>query len=313
MAQKDVTKMSMGDIKTELETQATAYNSALVKEKYDALPGITKRMDELVSEFAKQAKIEFLNALEGKENPMTLAIKSPKYTVLAYRDKADKESGAVTREVTNKTRTITFADLHSKFASSFKYKNWKAYVEQLNLRMCLWTAKELALPAAELKKIETEFSMKNGGADVDLGATPDSNTQLLKQLRIVCEGIYGEGEIKSEIKSHDVNYLKHCYTKMGKELRHVSTLNSSKLANCILVIMNRILTNSNYAVDYKTAQGKNNAETVSESKTTKKTVKTTKKSKKGKAAKAATEVRIVEREPASVTKSQPAQDAESVA
>lgn len=298
MAQKEVAKMSMADIKTELETQATAYNSALVKEKYEALPGITKRMDELVSEYAKKAKSEFLNALNGKENPLTLAIKSPNYTVLAYRDTADKKSGAVTREVTNKTRTITFADLNSKFASSFKYKNWKAYVEQLNLRMCLWTAKELDVPAAELKKIESEFAMKNGGADVDLGATPTSNTQLLKQLRAVCEGIYGEGDIKSEIKSHDVNYLQMCYTKMGKELRHVSTLNSSKLANVILVIMNRILTGTGYEVDYKVNQNKNSAETVQETKKTTK-VKSAKKSAKAKKpAKQESEsesVRIIER------------------
>lgn len=281
MAQKDATKMTMPEIKIELETLSGKYNSALVAEKYEKLPEITKRMDELVSEYAKQAKAAFLANLEGKENPLTLAITNPEYKVVVYKDKADKDTGAITREIGDKVKLITFNDLHTKFADAFRFKNWKAYVDQLNLRMCLWTANELGLSAAERKKIETEFAMKNGGADVDLQGTPTSNTQILKQLRAVCHGIFGEADIQAKIVSHDVAYLQMCYTKMGRELRHVSTLNSSKLAGCMLQIMNRVLTNSTYEVDYKKNKDgeKANAKTV-EAKPAKKSAKKTAKAAK---------------------------------
>ena len=266
MAQKDVTKMTMPEIKIELETLSGKYNSDLVAEKYDKLPAITKRMDELVSEYGKQAKAAFLASIDGKENPLTLAIMNPEYKVAVYKDKTDKESGAVTRDVGEKVKLITFNDLNTKFASNFRFKNWKAYVDQLNLRMCLWTANELGLSATDRKKIESEFAMKNGGADIDLQGTPTSNTQILKQLRTVCHGIYGEADIQAKIVSHDVSYLQMCYTKMGRELRHVSTLNSSKLSGCILQVMNRVLTNSTYEVDYKKHKDgeKSNAKTVEE-------------------------------------------------
>lgn len=249
---------TMASIKAELDKQRIQYNSisALGEEKADfvKLNAINKEMEKNIDEYATLAKAAFLDALTSSKSPVTDAIKAPTYTVLHIKDTVDKDTKVVVRTIEDKTRTITFRDLNSKFESGFRNTNWKAYVEQLNLRLCLLTADKLGLPAAEKKEIEKRFRMSNGGRDIDLGATPTSNTQLLKQLITVCTSIDGEVEeatIKSMIRSHDVEFLVMAYTRMGRELRHISTLNSNKLADAILVIMNRAMLNENYGLDYQ--------------------------------------------------------------
>ena len=106
--------------------------------------------------------------------------------------------------------------------------------------------------------------MTNGGKSIDLEGTPTSNTQLLKQLRTVINGIMGEEDITGKVTSHDVEYLKMVYTSKGRELRSVKTLNSAKLADAILNIMNRVMTGSAYSVDYQKSKDGTTGSTVTE-------------------------------------------------
>lgn len=258
--------MTMQEIKQELETKATQYNAAALAEQYAKMSKLDKEMQDLVSDYAKKSKEAYLDEKAKSKTPLTDSIIAPQYKVLKIKDTTDNDSGIITRSVDETNKTIQLNDLSAKFNSSFRFKNWKAYIEQLNLRLCLYTANKLELPTSDRKEIEEKFRMVNGGRDIDLGATPTSNTQLLKQLRTVCNGIMGESDIEGKITSHDVEYLKMVYTTKGRELRNIRTLNSAKLADAIINIMNRVMTDASYSITYQKSTDNAAGNTVTEAK-----------------------------------------------
>lgn len=271
---------TMIEIKATLESKAQEYNGLLLEKKYDKIPAITKEMDELVQEYAKKAKEEFLETSKAAENPLIDALTRLTYNVVAYRDMADKETGVVTRTITDKTRQIALADLYSAIPSKFRNAQWKYYVQKLNLLMCLWVAMELGAPGSEIEKIKSDFRMDAAARDISMGKTPTSNTQLLAQVQTTIDQIlYDEESVtvkgktqnrnRYRVTSHDVVFLRHAYTKLGREVKHISTLNHNKLALVLAQIMNEKLTNTGYQADYavnkeKAAAG--NLEVVQEAK-----------------------------------------------
>lgn len=271
---------NMTEIKTTLETKAQEYNGLLLEKKYDKIPAISKEMDELVQDYAKKAKEGFLETSKAAENPLIDALTRLTYTVVAYRDVADKETGAVTRTITDKTRQISLADLYTAMPSKFRNSRWKYYVEKLNLLMCLWVAMELGAPGSEIEKIKSDFRMEAASRDIAMGKTPTSNTQLLAQVQTTMDQIlYDEETVtvkgktqtrnRYRVTSHDVVFLRHAYTKLGREVKHISCLNHAKLAMVLAQIMNEKLTATGYKADYavnkeKAAAG--NVEVVQEAK-----------------------------------------------
>ena len=250
--------MTMQEIKTALESKALDFNAAALADDYAKQAKINKDMEPLITAYAKKSKEAFLES----KTSLADAIKAPTYRILKIKDTTDSESGLTTRSIDFADKTIQLNDLCVKFPDSFRFKNWKAYVEQLNLRLCLLTATKLELPKQQIAEIEEKFRMTNGGKSIDLEGTPTSNTQLLKQLRTVINGIMGEEDITSKVTSHDVEYLKMVYTSKGRALRSVKTMNSAKLADAILNIMNRVMTGATYSVDYQKSKDSTASGTV---------------------------------------------------
>lgn len=251
--------MTLQEIRTTLESKAQEYNAALTEKQFDKLPAITTRMDELVSDYAKKAKAEFLEISHDAESPLNDALTRLTYTVIAYKDNTDKETQAVTREVTEKVKQITLADCFGSFPSAFHSNIWMRYVEKYNQLLCLNVADEIGATEAEKALIRDKFAMKQASRELDLGKP--SNTQLLKQLQTVIDQIYYEEEIFKDkprnairVTSHDINFLQRVYTKMGRQAKNVSTLNSGKLANVLAQVLNKLITGTAYGVEFKTAK-----------------------------------------------------------
>lgn len=251
--------MTMQEIRTALESKAQEYNAALTEKQFDKLPAITTRMDELVSDYAKKAKAEFLEISHDAESPLNDALTRLTYTVIAYKDNTDKETQAVTRDVIEKVKQITLADCYGSFPSSFHSNIWMRYVEKFNQLLCLNVADEIGAPESEKALIRDKFAMKQASRELDLGKP--SNTQLLKLLQLVIDQIYYEEEIFKgaprnaiRVTSHDINFLQRVYTKMGRQVNHVSTLNSGKLASVLAQVLNKLITGTTYSVEFKTAK-----------------------------------------------------------
>lgn len=317
--------MTMQEIATQMKDQAQEYNAALTDKKYDELPAITKKMDDLQAEYAKLAKQEFLDISKGAESPLKDALTRLTYTVVVYKDNADKETQTVTRVITDKVKQISLAECFSAFPSAFRSPQWKYYVEKFNQLLCLNVADEIGATTTEKELIRNKFAMQQASRELDLGKP--SNTMLLKQLQLVIDQIYyEEEEFKSESKSgtkteirnriritsHDVKFLQHAYTKLGREVKRISTLNSGKLANVLAQVLNKLITETAYGVDFKQAkdvpaagevkvikEGKKNSKSKSKTETGKKSRTKGKKQESKPVPEAVTE-------PAAETKEQPA-------
>lgn len=259
--------MTMQEIATQMKDQAQEYNAALTDKKYDELPAITKKMDDLQAEYAKLAKQEFLDISKGAESPLKDALTRLTYEVVVYKDNADKETQTVTRVITDKVKQISLAECFSAFPSAFRSPQWKYYVEKFNQLLCLNVADEIGATTTEKELIRNKFAMQQASRELDLGKP--SNTMLLKTLQRVIDQIYyEEEEFKSESKSgtkteirnrirvtsHDIKFLQHAYTKLGREVKRISTLNSGKLANVLAQVMNKLITETAYGVDFKQAK-----------------------------------------------------------
>lgn len=248
--------MTMPEIKTSLEEKARAYNIALSENKFDKLPTISNEMDQLVADYGKAAKTEFLDISKAAANPLEDALTRLTYQVLVYKDVADKETKTVTREVNYKIKQITLDECFNAFPAAFHSNIWKRYVEKFNFLLCMNVADDIGVPASEKETIRDRFAMKQASRDLDLGKP--SNTMLLKQLQMVIDSIfYQEEEFKGEtrnairITSHDVNFLQRAYTRLGREVKHIATLNSAKLASVLAQVLNKIITDTAYGVEYK--------------------------------------------------------------
>lgn len=257
--------MTMQEIKAQLEAKATEYNSALMDKKYDVLPSITTKMDELQADYAKLAKQAFLDTSKSADAPLKDALTRLTYKVVVYKDNADKETQTVTRIITEKVKQISLAECFAAFPSAFRSSQWKYYVEKFNQLLCLNVADDIGALDSEKELIRNKFAMQAASRELSLGKP--SNTMLLKQLQLVIDQIYyEEEEFKSEskskteirnrirISSHDVKFLQHAYTKLGREVKKISTLNSGKLANVLAQVLNKLITDTAYGVEFKQAK-----------------------------------------------------------
>lgn len=280
--------MTLQEIRMTLESKAQEYNAALTEKQFDKLPTITTRMDELVSDYAKKAKAEFLEISHDAESPLNDALTRLTYNVVVYKDNTDKETQAVSREVIEKVKQITLADCFGSFPTAFHSNIWMRYVEKYNQLLCLNVADEIGASEAEKALIRDKFAMKQASRELDLGKP--SNTQLLKQLQTVIDQIYYEEEIFNgnprnaiRVTSHDINFLQRVYTKMGRQVKNVSTLNSGKLSNVLAQVLNKLITGTSYGVEFKTAKetpAAGQVTTVQETKSEKGKKKSNSKSKK---------------------------------
>lgn len=250
---------TISQLRGELETLAAEYNSALADKAYDKLPDITTKMDEKVSKYAQTAKTVFLGISSNAESPLTDALERLTYSVIAYKDNADKETQTVTRIITEKTKQIALDDCFKTFPSEFHSNIWKRYVEKFNQLLCLNVADDIGATNADKELIRSRFAMQQASRELDIGKP--SNTMLLKQLQLVIDQIYYEeeefkGETRNRIRvsSHDVKFLQHAYTKMGREVKKISTLNSAKFANVLAQILNKLITDTAYGVEFKQAK-----------------------------------------------------------
>lgn len=254
--------MTMQEIHAALTAKAQEYNAALLAKEYDKLPGITTKMDELQADYAKAAKQEFLDTSKTAESPLKDALTRLTYKVVVYKDNADKETQTVTRVIADKVKQISLAECFAAFPSAFRSSQWKYYVEKFNQLLCLNVADDIGATTTDKELIRSKFAMQQASRELDIGKP--SNTALLKQLQLVIDQIYYEEEefeskskSKTEIRnririsSHDVKFLQHAYTKLGREVKKISTLNSAKLANVLAQVLNKLITDTAYGVEFK--------------------------------------------------------------
>ena len=174
------------------------------------------------------------------------------YLVVSHRIKREEGTVIGFEIVEDKVRQIDLI----KFCEFCKLPtNWKYKVEKFNQLLALRTANELKMTKAQIKKICDSFYMSDLARQVEMGATPDSNTAICKQLQQVVDAILfednGKGKNVHRVNNHDVAYLLMCYTKRGKKVLSVAVAKNSYIQRLVLDVMHRIVTHKAYDLEYR--------------------------------------------------------------
>lgn len=247
---------SIADIRTDLETRANAYNAAINAD--DTKAAELEKLDNETSELEKEyTRAAFhATALELLDNPapMLAAATALTFETLKHKDKED-ENGIKSRELVTAERPLDFVALESFFTERGKKfgaeSTWVYKVAAFNRLLCMRTAQSIG---ADVKTIAEKFATPTQARDIDLGKTPTSNTQLLKQLQMIIDSmLYVEGEKGNIYKanSHDVGYLLSLYAKKGRGVLSVAAARPKYLEKLIAEILHRIVTEKSYNIEFK--------------------------------------------------------------
>ena len=247
---------SVTGIKTELLTRVNTYNTIVNDESTKAaeLEKLDNETLELEKEYTRAAFHATALELLDNDAPMLAAATALTFETLKHKDKED-ENGIKSRELVTVERPLDFVALESFFVERGKKFGsesvWVYKVAAFNRLLCMRTAQSIG---ADVKTVAEKFATPTQARDIDLGKTPTSNTQLLKQLQIIIDSmLYAEGEKGNIYKanSHDVGYLLSLYAKKGHGVLSVAAARPKYLEKLIAEILHRIVTEESYNIEFK--------------------------------------------------------------
>lgn len=251
-------KKTLAELCADAEVQVKAWNTAMFEKKLDIAANANATLENIEKDYLAQAQLETFAECAEAEKPMLAAIEKFSFQIVRHVDKTNKESDLITREIVMKDRQIDLLRFEEYCTKTGKDSiandpMWKFMVQRFNQLLCLRAARELKI---DPKAIADSYFLAEKAKEIEMGKTPDSNTQILKQLQSCIDAIIfeddGKGKNAYKADSHDVAYLLMTYTRKGKNALAVATANHSTIRNQITAICYRIVTKADYTLEYKT-------------------------------------------------------------
>ncbi len=258
--------MKSSEVLVKIENEVERFNQSFTLDNAEEGKAIRAEVsliiEELESDYNKIVRNEAYQEFMQDENPLIKAIMTLNIPRLKVRTLVN-DDGVVTGMDThdndgNLNIVYKIVDLvdFDKYAGYTlgAEKGWQYKVEKFNQLMCLKVALELGLTKAKTDKIAKTFYLSKVAEKIEMGETPTSNTQALKDLQSVIDSIIYEdnnGKNKYKATSHDIAYIDHLIAKRGKSLLTVSVVNSKLTRELITGVLYRLLTNGKYDIDYK--------------------------------------------------------------
>ena len=242
---------TLKQIMTEIEQGVAAYNDAVKKNDMKAANVAEQMLKASEAEYLEHKQHEVFCALKAQEKPMLAAVRQYSFPVVKHR--AVKEGGVVLGiELIERERQIDLVKL-SKFCELDT--TWALKVELFGQLLCMRSAKELNMSAAEVRQIANTYYMSELARKEKLGETPMSNTQVVKALQAVIDSFLfeagGNGANIYKVNNYDANYLLMCYTKRGKGMLSVQVAKAGFVHSLILDVCHRIVTGKVYNLEFK--------------------------------------------------------------
>lgn len=263
---KSTVVMTPEKSKKDIETLIAKANALIKANKLQDYYELMPKLDEAEKKYAELKATAVYTDLAKLPMPIIEAIKAYSYEIVRHKETTNKETHKVeSLELVEKTRQIDLL----KFCKHAKLDtDWQYPVQKFNQLLCLRSAKELKYSASEIKQVVDKYFLDEQARKIEMGETPDSNTQICKQCQRVIDGIIfnddGKGNNTYKCNNHDIAYLIMCYTKKGKERLGVKTAQNDFLRRLIMDICYRILTNGRYTVEFKIKNDKKTVETNAE-------------------------------------------------
>lgn len=233
------------------------HNKLLLEKGAVACATLGGNIAELSNELVKCYKVVAFEELLAEENPLISAI--TKLNINIKRAQLTKAEGVNVR-----VYSLEDSELKIDIKEFEKYskkqltsnKDWHHAISKFNYLLLTYTIEKLTkskeLRESKVAKVRDNYHMKEIAKAIDLGQTPTSNTQMLKQLNMIIGDIIGKdykiGGKAVKATSHDVFWLERVYLKKGKTALTAMATNDNQLRTIITEIIHKLLTNKEYEV-----------------------------------------------------------------
>lgn len=208
------------EAKADLEAECAAYNKARIRK-----------------EFTK---------LRQSETPMLDCIKT--YSVYGVRLKTTVKEDVVRYEIDRRELRLDIKDLEDFCSKNIGAdKDWYYKVVKFGYLMALRNAANFG----KLKKtLEDNYFVADEVKAIDLGGTPTSNTQMLRLLQSVFDGILfednGKGLNKYKVRSDDVAYLDSIWFSKGKASNEIRCPAEKAMLNNVVDFIHNVVMGKQY-------------------------------------------------------------------
>ena len=261
MANKTLTELLI-----EAENAKKELNAAILSDSYSQIEKAKNALDTAVKEHNELAINMDFQTLRSKSAPMLAAIEQLNIATIEVKRNEDKETGIITYSLEPSSKQISLVAF-DEFCQREKMeitpdKLWAHKVDRFCLLVTYKVMKDLG---KDTKKLEDTYYISDVARQIDLGKTPTSNTQILKQLQSIVDSIIYEADCDDnvyKVTSHDAAYIVATMTRRGKSGTVVAP-RPSTMHTLIMDVLHRIITNGDYMVEYVTKkQAKKEAETL---------------------------------------------------
>lgn len=239
----------LAKLQADAEAQALEYNNAVQNGDTDAANNAAEAIDKAVSEYKATAKFLAYDHCAKSENPMIAAVTMLRFEVISKKDEKVDGIPVPVRTIVTKEVDIDLKDMHKSISGGIgANKNWSDLSEQINKCMCAKRAQDIGVTPERLKEIDDSFAMSKIAAEIKLGKTPCSNTQMLKTLQGVADAMLGEGY---KVASHDVNRIWGLYSKKSKKALSEKGSNNRQFRTLLAEMCHHIVTGEPYDIEFK--------------------------------------------------------------
>lgn len=260
------------ELHIEASEAARALNTAILDDSFSEISAKQEELKRIIGNHNKAAMNEDFAILRSREKPMLEAIEKLVVNTIAVSENVNTETKITTYDLKPATAYIDLLAFEKFCEGKTIAANtgWKYMIEKLNYLCALRVAKEIG---DDVRTVEKRYHISPEAFKIDMGKTPTSNTQLLKQLQTIVDAVIfkdaGDGKNAYKATSHDVAWLVNTLTKAGKTAHGLTYANASTTRGLVTRILNRIVTDSNYKLEYKTkkeAEAEEAAKTEGENK-----------------------------------------------
>ena len=247
--------MKLNEKKNEILSAISALNKLLVNNE-SKKADIDKALENIQSEIkaynAERTRLTFVGLAQTDE-PVKNAIIQLNFDIIKLKTNKDKDTDKVSYELVNAKKQIELLEF-SKYLgkASFADENWKYKVEKFNQLITFKAVKDLN---GDMNTIAKSFYISKLAESVDLGKTPTSNTQVLKQLQTVVDAIIHENKSENDdtnkfkVLSHDVAYIVKLMCKRADSGKIVMPKVSS-MHTLVMDVLHRIVCDLDYKIEY---------------------------------------------------------------
>lgn len=230
-----------------------AYNKAFKEGKMAEMATAEADLKEAEGLYAQTKQNEVFTELAKAEKPVKAAITQYSFLIVGHKMRRDEDGNPEGFEIIeDKVRQIDLV----KFCKHCKLStDWQYMVEKLNMLLAVRAATELKMTKRQIEKLSESFYMSKLARDLDMGATPTSNTQIVKKLQRIMDALVfepgnGEGNVY-KVNSHDVAYLLMCYTRRGKKVLSVAVAKNGYMHRLVADVAHRVVCGKVYDLEYR--------------------------------------------------------------